>query len=155
LLLRMKKWKELRSDGMAPDGRIPENALGTLLHKLDVWWYGVLHDKDAAVKYENEEYCTANEVLEDPEVLIREAARHCSKNDDARKKLHDLIKQRLQQFTDIDRKNDLENALQKDIKGVVGEQARLRREIGFLFIIRGYDANRLKRDLAMTTANTN
>ena len=149
LLLRMKKWKELRSDGMAPEGKIPENTLGAIFHKLDVWWYRVLHSKDEALKYENEKYCNAKEVLEDPEVLIRMAARHCSKNDEAREKLHDLIKERLEQFTDTDRKNDLMNALQKDIKGVVGEQARLRREIGFLFIIRGYDANRLKTDLGM------
>ena len=134
---------------MAPEGKIPENTLGAIFHKLDVWWYGVLHSKDEALKYENEKYCNAKEVLEDPEVLIRMAARHCSKNDEAREKLHDLIKERLEQFTDTDRKNELMNALQKDIKGVVGEQARLRREIGFLFIIRGYDANRLKTDLGM------
>lgn len=149
LLLRTMNWKELRADSMAPVGRLPENSLGRILHKLDVWWYGRLNGPEEAKKYEEEKYCISQELLQDPESLIRMAARHCARNETARQKLQQLVDGRLAEFTDEDRKKDLENEFHKDIKGVIGEQARLRRQISFLFIIRGYDAKQLKEDLCM------
>jgi hypothetical protein len=149
LLLRVKKWHELRSDSMAPQGRLPENTLGKIIHKLDLFWFGLFNSPEKKKQYEENKYYTHLDELENPETLIRDAARHCSKNQAARTKLKKLIESRLSKLKDADRRKDLENELHKDIKDVVGEQARLRREIGFLFIIRGYDAEQLKKDLKL------
>lgn len=149
LLLRTMKWKELQADSMAPIGQLPESSLKRKFHKLDVWWYGRRKGPEEAKNYEEKKYPIPTDLLEDPEGLIRTAARYCAQNDSAGTKLDTLIEDRLAKFTNEARRRDLKNELEKDIKGVVGEQARLRRKISFLFIIRGYNANVLKHDLGM------
>jgi len=79
--------------------------------------------------------------LEDPEALIRTAARRCAGDPAHRQKLDKEIQRHLDRITDPDRKKDLEAALIRDLQGLVGEQGRFRRRLAFLFVLRGYSPN--------------
>jgi hypothetical protein len=88
------------------------------------------------------------EKLKDPEVFIRLAARFCAQHEQAREALENGIDERLKRF-DATRRMDLEATLNEDLKGLVGEQGRLRRKIGFYFLIGGYDPQALAKAINM------
>jgi len=144
ILLRTKKWDELRLDGMAPQGDLPLERTPSYQRVLSFF-------KNEPMDIEDQ-HCEMTEVhkfLRDPEVVIKQAARFCATHREATEKLEKEIGNHLKNITDTARKQSLENALQQDLIGVIGEQARLRRKIAFLFILRGYDEQYLRGCLGM------
>jgi hypothetical protein len=84
------------------------------------------------------------EQLTDPEIVIRRAARHCARDPKRQKALEAEIKARLAEKDPPERRAELQVAHDKDLEGIAGEQGRLRKKLGFLFVLGGYDEDFLR-----------
>ena len=114
LLIRTMPWQNLLEDGLAPPGEIrPRGKKGKPIDD-------------------------GKEYLSDPEIVIRETARACARIPDAQKHVDDEIDRALSSF-ESGRQSSLRNAHERDLEGVIGLQGRLRRKLGFLCILCGFD----------------
>ncbi len=141
LLLRTKPWSDLVDDGLAPAGAIEQP------HRAGGRWQRLKARLGLGTEPQDEHKSKSPVALRNPETVIREIARDMAGNDDARDWLDEQIEEALKRVGPPARRADLEAARARDLTGIVGEQGRLRRDLAFLCVLKGFNEQALK-DLA-------